>query len=76
MITSVYFPKITGGLPGNSFDAIRLIYNNKINFTTELVGSFNQSGENIFTTKYSPLVPNYKSLVVHYLTGSLATNLH
>src|SRR5436305_679256 len=49
-------------LPGNSFDAARLIYNNKINFATELVFSYQQSGENVFTTKYQPLVPNYKSL--------------
>ncbi len=54
-------------LPGNSHDAIRLIYNNKINFTTELLGAYNQSGENVFTGKYTPLVANYKSLVVHYL---------
>ena len=59
-------------LPGNSFDAARLIYNNKINFTTELVFSFNQSGENIFTTKYKPLVPNYKTLVVSYLNWKLS----
>ncbi|MGN6354021.1 MAG: alginate export family protein [Parafilimonas sp.] len=54
-------------LAGNSHDAIRLIYNNKTNFTTELLAAYNQSGENVFTTKYSPGVPNYKSLVVHYL---------
>ena len=54
-------------LPGNSHDGIRLIYNNKINFTTELLAAFNQSAENVFTTKYAPLVPNYKSLIVHYL---------
>ncbi|MBV9963961.1 MAG: alginate export family protein [Parafilimonas sp.] len=59
-------------LPGNSFDAARLIYNNKINFATELVFSYQQSGENIFTTKYYPLVPNYKSLVVHYLNWKLS----
>ena len=58
-------------LPGNSHDAIRLIYNNKINFTTELLGAFGQSGENVFTTKYQPLVPNYKSLFVHYLNWKL-----
>lgn len=59
-------------LPGNSFDAARLIYNNKINFTTELAFSYQQSGENLFTTKYYPLVPNYKSLVVHYLNWKLS----
>jgi len=58
-------------LPGNSFDAARLIYNNKINFATEFVFSYQQSGENIFTTKYQPLVPNYKSLLVHYLNWKL-----
>lgn len=54
-------------LPGNSHDAIRAIYNNKANFTTELLAAFNQSGENLFTTKYQPLVSNYKSLIVHFL---------
>lgn len=58
--------------PGNSFDAARLIYNNRINLTTELVFSYQQSGENLFTTKYQPLVPNYKSLVVHYLNWKLS----
>ncbi|MEO8712940.1 MAG: alginate export family protein, partial [Parafilimonas sp.] len=58
-------------LPGNSHDAIRLIYNNKINFTTEFLAAFNQSGENVFTTKYQPLVPNYKSLLIHYLSWKL-----
>ena len=58
-------------LPGNSHDAIRLIYNNKINFTTELLAAFNQSGENLFSTKYQPLVPNYKSLVVSYLNWKI-----
>ncbi len=58
-------------LPGNSHDAVRLIYNNKINFTTELLGAFNQSAENTFTTRYSPLVPNYKNLVVNYLNWKL-----
>lgn len=58
-------------LPGNSHDAIRLIYNNKINFTTELLAAFNQSGENVFSTKYQPLIPNYKSLVVSYLNWKI-----
>ncbi|HEX5155485.1 MAG TPA: alginate export family protein [Parafilimonas sp.] len=58
-------------LPGNSHDAIRVIYNNKINFTTELLGAFGQSGENVFTTKYQPLVSNYKNLVVSYLNWKL-----
>lgn len=55
-------------LPGSSHDAIRLIYNNRVDFTTELLFAYNQSGENIYTTKYQPLVPNYKDLVVHYLS--------
>ncbi len=59
-------------LPGNSFDAARLIYNNKINFATELVFSYQQAGENLFTTKYQPLVPNYKSLVSHYLNWKVS----
>ena len=59
-------------LPGNSHDAIRFIYNNKINFTTELLLAFNQSGENLFTTKYQPLVPNYKSLIVSYLNWKIS----
>ena len=62
-------------LPGNSHDAIRAIYNNKINFTTELLFAFNQSGENLFTTKYQPLVPNYKSLIVSYLNWKLSDKL-
>lgn len=59
-------------LPGNSHDAIRLIYNNNINFTTQLLFAFNQSGENIFTTKYQPLLPNYKDLLVHYFNWKLS----
>ncbi len=62
-------------LPGNSHDAIRLIYNNKINFTTELLAAYGQSGENVFTTKYSPLVPNYKSLIVNYLNWKATDKL-
>lgn len=54
-------------LSGNSHDAIRFIFNNKINLSTELTFAFNQSNENIFTTNYVPLVKNYKDLVVHYL---------
>ncbi len=59
-------------LPGNSHDAIRFIYNNRIDFTNELVFSFQQSGENLFTTKYQPLVPNYKDLLVDYLNWKLS----
>jgi hypothetical protein len=58
-------------LPGNSHDAVRLIYNNKINFTTELLAAFGQSGENVFTTKYTPVVPNYKNLFVNYLNWKI-----
>src|SRR6476661_3773325 len=39
-------------LPANSHDAVRLIYNNKINFTTEFIAAYNQYGENNFTTNY------------------------
>jgi hypothetical protein len=59
-------------LPGNSHDAIRFIYNNKINFTDELLVAYNQSGENLLTTKYSPLVSNYKSLIVDYLNWKIS----
>ena len=58
-------------LPGASADALRLIYNNKINFTTELLAAYAQSGENVFTTKYQPLVPLPKSLVVNYINWKL-----
>ena len=55
-------------LQGNSHDAFRLIFNNKINLNTELTWAFNQSGENTFTTNYKPNgFPNYKTLLVHYL---------
>lgn len=61
-------------LPGNSHDAVRLIYNNKVNFTTELIGAYNQYGENNFTSNYKPLVANYKALIVHYLNWKLSKN--
>ncbi len=61
-------------LPGNSHDAIRFIYNNKVDFTTELLFAYNQSGENLFTSKYQPLVPNYKDLIVHYLNWRTGKN--
>ena len=58
-------------LPGNSHDAIRAIYNNKVNFTTELLFAYNQSGENIFTTKDANYALNYKSLAVSYLNWKI-----
>ncbi|MBS1729910.1 MAG: alginate export family protein [Bacteroidetes bacterium] len=62
-------------VPANSHDGIRLIYNNNINFTTELLAAFNQSGENTFTTKYQPILPNYKDLFVHYLNWKMTDKL-
>lgn len=60
-------------LPGNSHDAIRFIYNNKINLNTELTFAFNQSAENTFTTTYAPNgFKNYKDLLVHYLNYKLS----
>lgn len=61
-------------LPGNSHDALRLIYNNKVNLNTELLFAFNQSAENNFTTTYAPLVKNYKVLINHYLNWKLSKN--
>jgi len=59
-------------LPANSHDAVRFIYNNKINLNTELLFAFNQSAENTFTTTYKPNVVNYKDLLVHYLNYKLS----
>lgn len=60
-------------LPGNSHDAVRFIYNNKINLNTELVFAFNQSNENTFTTTYTPNgFKSYKDLLVHYLNYKLS----
>ncbi len=59
-------------LVANSHDAVRFIYNNKTNFSTELLGAFNQYGENNFTTNYKPVgFSNYKVLLVHYLNYKL-----
>jgi len=55
-------------LPGNSHDAVRLVYNNKKNFVTEFTGAYNQYGENNYTTNYKPNgLINYKVLLLHYL---------
>lgn len=63
-------------LPGNSHDAIRLIYNNKINFNTELLVAYNQFGENNFTSNYKPTgFVNYKTLNVHYLNWKMSPKL-
>lgn len=63
-------------LPGNSHDAVRLIYNNKINFSTEFVGAYNQFGENSFGNSYKPTgFNNYKSLLVHYLNWKISDKL-
>ncbi len=70
-------------LPGNSHDAVRFIYNNKINLNTELTFSFGQSAENNFTTNYVPTTSllstgasrNYKDLLVHYLNYKISKTL-
>jgi len=60
---------------GHSHDALKLIYNNKINFTNEFSTAFNQSKENVFSTKYMPLgFVNYKVLLVDYLNWKLSKN--
>src|SRR6476620_4972463 len=60
---------------GSSHDAIRFIYSNKINFTTELLGAYNQSAENTFGDNYKPSgFAQYKSLVSHYLNWKMSKN--
>lgn len=60
-------------LPANSHDAVRLIYNNKINFTTEFIAAYNQYGENNFTTNYKTVgFTNYKNLFVNYLNWKMS----
>lgn len=62
-------------LAGNSHDAIRFIYNNKINFTNEFTVAYNQYGENNFTTNYKPTgFANYKAMVVDYLNWKINKN--
>lgn len=62
-------------LPANSHDAVRLIYNNKINFTTEFIAAYNQYGENNFTTNYKTAgFTNYKNLFVNYLNWKMSNN--
>ena len=64
-------------LPGNSHDAVRLIYNNKINLTTELLLAYNQYGENAFTSNYKPTgFQNYKTLINHYLNWKITDKLN
>ena len=63
-------------LPGNSHDAVRLIYNNKINLNTELLFAFNQSAEQNYATNYAPNgFKNYKNLLVHYLNYKISKTL-
>lgn len=58
---------------GGAHDAFRLIYNNKINFSTELAFAYNQSVDNPFNTVYKPTgFSNYKSLLVHYLNYKIS----
>ncbi len=60
-------------LAAASHDAVRLIYNNKINLTTELLAAYNQSAENVIGSNYVPNgFKNYKDLVVHYLNWKLS----
>lgn len=62
-------------LPGNSHDAVRFIYNNKINFTNELTVAYNQAGENNFTSNYKTTgFVNYKALIVDYLNWKMSKN--
>ncbi len=62
-------------LTGNSHDAVRFIFNNKINFTTEFIAAYNQYGENNFTSNYKPAgFTNYKALLVHYLNWKMSKN--
>jgi hypothetical protein len=59
---------------GRAHDGIDLIYKNKT-IETELFTAFNQTGENIFGTDYSPTAfVNYKLLNVHYLRAKLNDN--
>jgi hypothetical protein len=52
----------------NAHDAVRFIYNNNRNFTTELIGAYNQSAENNLSTNYKPTgTISYKTLLVNYL---------
>ncbi len=62
-------------LTANSHDAVRFIYNNKINFTTEFIAAYNQYGENTFTSNYKPNgFVNYKALLAHYLNWKFNKN--
>ena len=64
-------------LPGNSHDAVRVIYNNKINFTNETILAYNQFGENSFTSNYKPTgFINYKTLLVNYFNWKITDKLN
>jgi len=52
-------------------DGINLIFNSK-NLNSELMGFFNQSGENTFGTDYNLAKTNYKTLNIHYLEAKLS----
>lgn len=61
--------------PANAHDAFRFIYNNKVNLVTEFVSAFNQTAENVYTTKFTPSgFTNYKTLNVHYLNYKMSNN--
>ena len=60
-------------LPAGSHDAVRLIYNNKKDFTNEFIFAYNQYGENNFTTNYKPAgFFNYKTLIVDYFNYKIS----
>lgn len=59
----------------NAHDAVRFIYNNNKNFTSEFIGAYNQSAENNLSTNYKPTGFNYyKALLVHYLNYKIDKN--
>ncbi len=59
----------------NAHDAFRFIYKNNKNLQTEFLTAYNQSSENIFTSKYQPSgFSNYKTLNVHYLNYKIHPN--
>lgn len=59
---------------GRTHDAVRFIYDSD-KLKTELVGAFNQNGERIFETNYSPSFDNYKVLLVHYMRYYLSEDI-
>lgn len=61
--------------PANAHDAFRFTYKNNKNLQTEFLTAFNQSSENIFTSKFQPAgFTNYKTLNLHYLNYKFHPN--